>query len=233
MLGPMYEYFVLKHGHEHVIEFTIKPNGKLVQENELTGWQQKTYDTSWKYKRSGTAFHAYKDIVGEHGYVMYEALLYLPTLSHRWIRSAMLKIAQNDGDVKCYAVDITRIKNSPVFQLDMPNETLWWGPTKGKVGCKRRDLVMLTHSVRGMPHKYVAETMSVSIKTVERVLTSIRTDLGLMFFTKTEAIDNPKSLREMLVELDVLPFLLRKLDWFNPTTEYQLTAPLRCVNETS
>jgi hypothetical protein len=75
--------------------------------------------------------------------------------------------------------------------------------------------------------------MSVSIKTVERVLTSIRTDLELMFFTKTEAIDNPKSLREMLVELDVLPFLLRKLDWFNTTTEYQLTAPLQCINETS
>ena len=93
--------------------------------------------------------------------------------------------------------------------------------------------MILTHSMRGMPHKYVAETMSVSIKTVERVLTSIRTDLELMFFTKTEAIDNPKSLREMLVELDVLPFLLRKLDWFNTTTEYQLTAPLQCINETS
>ena len=233
MFGPMYDYFSLKYGKDHVIEFTIKPDGKIIQNNNLTAWQQKTYDLSWKYQRSGTEFHAYKNIASEHGYVMYEALFYLPTLSHRWIRAAILKVLQDTGDVEGYAVDITRIKNNPVFQLDILNETLWWGPTKGKVGCKRRDLVILTHSMRGMPHKYVAETMSVSIKTVERVLTSIRTDLELMFFTKTEAIDNSKSLREMLVELDVLPFLLRKLDWFNTTTEYQLTAPLQCINETS
>mgnify|MGYP003646825135 CR=1 FL=1 len=226
MVNTMYDYFLLKHGHEHVIEFTIKPNGKLVQENELTEWQQKTYDTIWKYQRSGTAFHAYETVLNEYGYVMYEALLYLPTLSHRWIRGAMLKIAQNNGDVKCYAVDITRIKNSPVFQLDMPNETIWWGPTKGKVGCKRRDLIILTHSIRGMPQKTIAETMFLTVKNVERVLKRIHNDLTNMFYSEESALEDfSKTLREMITQLDIMPFLMRKLDWFDPESEYLLVAP--------
>ena len=226
MVNTIYDYFVLKHGHEHVIEFTIKPDGKIIQDNEVTSWQQKTYDTNWKYELSGTAFHAYETILNEHGYVMYEALFYLPTLSHRWIRSAVLKISQDNGDMKGYAVDTTRIKNNPVFQLDMPNEIIWWGPTKGKVGCKRRDLIILTHSMRGMPQKTIAETMFLTVKNVERVLKRIHTDLTNMFYSEESALEDfSKTLREMITQLDIMPFLMRKLDWFDPEFEYLLVAP--------
>lgn len=217
---------MLKHGHEYVVEFTIKPDGKIIQDNELTAWQQKTFDRDWKYKQSGTAFHAYKDIVIEHSYVMYEAMFYAPILSHRWIRSAILKVLQDNGDVKGYAVDITRIKKSPVFQLDMSNETIWWGPIKGKMGCKRRDLIILTHSMRGMPQKTIAETMFLTIKNVERVLKKIHNDLTNMFYSEESALEDfSKTLREMITQLDIMPFLMRKLDWFDSEPEYLLVAP--------
>jgi hypothetical protein len=118
------------------------------------------------------------------------------------------------------------MKKNPVMKIHMPNVMLWWGPVKNVSGIKRRDLIILTHSMRGMPQKYIAEAMCLSFKTIERVLYVIRTDLIDIFSRETAHLDVPKTLREIGVELDILAFLMRKRDCFEQPPEYLLLAPL-------
>ncbi len=225
MLNSMYDYFVLRYGSKYVVEFSLDSTGVITPSAPLPAFQQEYYDKNLRNRTKCTEFHAYTDILNEHGYVMYEVLCFVS--GHRWNRVAMLKTKEDNGDVKGYAVDITRIKNNPVMKIDMPNEMLWWGPVTGIAGIKRRDLIIFTYFMRGMPQKHIAETMCLSVKTIERVLKATHTDLLDMFCKENTPLEGPtKTLRELCIELDILPFLMRKLDWFDRTPEYLLLAPL-------
>ena len=77
-----------------------------------------------------------------------------------------------------------------------------------------------------MPQKTIAETMFLTVKNVERVLKRIHNDLTNMFYSEESALEDfSKTLREMITQLDIMPFLMRKLDWFDPEFEYLLVAP--------
>jgi hypothetical protein len=139
-------------------------------------------------------------------------LSYFPARK-RWRRYVCFKQRGPNQTVQGTVIDITGRSGKPISlladRLDMRNECLWFD-IDNKVKISRRNTIVLGYYLRGIPQATIGNTVGLSLKGVQRVLTLLR-----VILTNYTQPTFEKSLQQLCAELGITNLLIEKLDWFD------------------